>query len=86
MEEVETLPLLNYILDNDVDTAIIRIPSVELASLNSLERTGMPYFIADTLVSINVLVLLCIKLLMKWFKNILNITKINPIQRKETGC
>ncbi len=49
MEEIDVPSIMSHILDNDVDTAIIRIPSVKLASLNSLERTSMPYFIADTL-------------------------------------
>lgn len=49
MDEVDATKILGYILENDVDIAIIRIPSVKLASLNTLERTGMPYFIADTL-------------------------------------
>lgn len=49
MDKIEVPPMLSYILENDVDTAIIRIPSTALSELNSLERTGMPYFIADTL-------------------------------------
>lgn len=49
LEDVDATKLMTYILENDVDTAIIRIPSIKLSSLNTLERTGMPYFIADTL-------------------------------------
>jgi GNAT superfamily N-acetyltransferase len=49
VDGVDATALLDYILENNVDTAIIRIPSVKLATLNALDRTGMPYVVADTL-------------------------------------
>jgi RimJ/RimL family protein N-acetyltransferase len=49
LDDIDAPKILSYVLEHNVDTAIIRIPSVKLASLNTLERTGMPYIIADTL-------------------------------------
>ncbi len=50
---VDVPKILRYILDNDVDTAIIRIPSTKMKDLHLLEKTGMPYMIADTLAYYN---------------------------------
>ena len=49
VEEIEATPLLNEILENNVDTAIIRIPTVRLPQLHRLEKTAMPFIVADTL-------------------------------------
>ena len=49
MHEIDVPKIMRHILDNDVDTAMIRIPSNKLKDLHLLDRTGMPYMIADTL-------------------------------------
>ncbi|UZR94932.1 GNAT family N-acetyltransferase [Chondrinema litorale] len=49
LEEIDATSLLNQILENNVDTAIIRIPTVNLSQLNRLEKTAMPFIVADTL-------------------------------------
>lgn len=49
VSEIDSPKLLRYILEHNVDMAIIRIPSTKLRDLQSLDRTGMPYLVADTL-------------------------------------
>lgn len=49
MEDIDIPSIMQHIVSNDVDTAIIRVPSVKLAALHSFERISMPYFVADTL-------------------------------------
>lgn len=49
LEEIDATSLLNQILENNVDTAIIRIPTVNLSQLHRLEKTAMPFIVADTL-------------------------------------
>ncbi|WP_020526761.1 GNAT family N-acetyltransferase [Flexithrix dorotheae] len=48
-EELNTQNLLTQILDNNIDTAIIRIPTIHLSQLYKLQRTAMPFIVADTL-------------------------------------
>jgi ribosomal protein S18 acetylase RimI-like enzyme len=47
--ELNVPGILEQIMTEDVDVAIIRIPSTALSQIHTLEKTGMPYIIADTL-------------------------------------
>jgi GNAT superfamily N-acetyltransferase len=50
MDEIHSESIAKTILDNEVDTAILRIPSHKLAQIERLEKLAMPFFIADTLI------------------------------------
>lgn len=47
--EIDANKTIQYILENDVDIAFLRIPSAKLKDLQLLDRSGMPYMVADTL-------------------------------------
>ncbi|MEM1134524.1 MAG: GNAT family N-acetyltransferase [Bacteroidota bacterium] len=49
LDEIDSSSLLNQILENNVDTAIIRIPTIILPQLHRLEKTALPFIVADTL-------------------------------------
>jgi len=49
LEDIDAQSLLNQILEHNVDTAIIRVPTVKLSQLHRLEKTAMPFIVADTL-------------------------------------
>ncbi|MCS7004220.1 MAG: GNAT family N-acetyltransferase [Cytophagales bacterium] len=53
MDNAQTLDvpyILNEILRHNIDVAIIRIPTIELTHLDRLEKTAIPFIIADSLV------------------------------------
>ncbi len=50
MDDIHAESISKTILENQVDTAIIRIPSQKLAQIERLEKLAMPFFIADTLI------------------------------------
>ncbi len=49
MEEIDTGTILQQILEHNIDTAIIRIPTVKLSQIHHLEKMAMPFMITDTL-------------------------------------
>lgn len=49
MAEIDAPKIIRYLLEHDVDMGIIRIPSTKLKDLQLLDRSGMPYMVADTL-------------------------------------
>lgn len=49
-QELDVPYLIKTILDNKIDTAIVRIPATKLNQIGRLERTSMPFIVADSLV------------------------------------
>ncbi len=49
MSEIDAQAILKQIIDHNVDTAIIRIPTEQLLQMHKLDRTAMPMIITDTL-------------------------------------
>lgn len=50
VEELNAKLLLSQLLTNTVDVAILRLPANKQADLTELDRYGIPYLVADTLV------------------------------------
>ncbi len=50
IDAIDERALLQHLEQAQVDVAIVRIPAENAAELNRLDRVGLPYFIADTLV------------------------------------
>ena len=50
LNKVDALEALSFLSSEQVDIAILRIPSVNLGALSRLDETGIPYLVADTLV------------------------------------
>ena len=42
--------ILPFLIAEEVDIAILRIPSIQLGACSSLNESGIPYLVADTLV------------------------------------
>ncbi len=49
MEEIDAQLILSQILEHNIDTAIIRIPTTQLTQIHKLEKIAMPFMITDTL-------------------------------------
>lgn len=47
--EIDAQELLTQIIQHNVDTAIVRIPTEQLSQIHKLEKTAMPFMITDTL-------------------------------------
>ena len=50
VDEIDARSITKQILDNNIDTAIIRISAGELSQLEKIEKTAMPFIMSDTLV------------------------------------
>jgi ribosomal protein S18 acetylase RimI-like enzyme len=48
-EEIDANELLSQIIQHNVDTAIVRIPTEQLSQIHKLEKMAMPFMITDTL-------------------------------------
>lgn len=51
LDSIDPLWLLAEVIEQEVDLAILRIPADKQHQLTELRKTGLPYIIADTLVS-----------------------------------
>lgn len=49
-EEIDEKEILHDVIESEVDLAILRIPSKYHHKINRLNRTGLPYIVADNLV------------------------------------
>ncbi|MGI6235750.1 MAG: GNAT family N-acetyltransferase [Christensenellales bacterium] len=50
IDEINEKQILSSIIENKVDMAILRIPVSKQYQISRLEKTGLPYIVADTLV------------------------------------
>lgn len=50
IDEINEKQILSSIIENKVDLAILRIPASKQYQISRLEKTGLPYIVADTLV------------------------------------
>lgn len=48
-EKIDAPYVLAQVLEQEIDVAILRVPATQLAQLDKLERTAMPFIVADTL-------------------------------------
>ncbi len=48
-DEIDAHDILHQIIDNNIDTAIVRIPTTQLGQIHKLEKMAMPFMITDTL-------------------------------------
>ena len=50
LEAIDVPEILSFLFSEEVDIAILRIPSVNIGVLSKLNEAGIPYLVADTLV------------------------------------